>query len=92
MTLSRDALRSFVDPHPRMMHRVIQLLIGYVRIRLRLTQRMVAAGRENVNRGRARFETSGAIRQDGGCITNHPSRETTRTGLGGQLATNVTPT
>jgi len=59
------------------MHRVIQLLIGYVRIRLRLTQRMVAAGRENVNRGRARLETSGAIRQDGGCITIS-SRETTR--------------
>ena len=117
LTLSRDALRSFVDSHPWMMHRVIQVLIGYVRatdetfsetafldipgrvakkllelaeshgerrpdgvrIRLRLTQRtfagMVAASRENVNRALARFETSGAIRQDGGYITiTHPEK------------------
>ncbi len=117
LTLNRDALQPFVDAHPLMMHRVIQVLIGYVRatdetfsetafldipgrvakkllelaeshgergpdgvrIRLRLTQRtlagMVAGSRESVNRALARFETRGAIRQEGGYITiTHPEK------------------
>jgi len=31
VTLYRDALLAFVDAHPRMMHHVIRVLIGYVR-------------------------------------------------------------
>ena len=82
---------AFLDIPGRVAKKLLELAESHgeqrpdgVRIRLRLTQRMlagmVAASRENVNRALAHFETSGTIRQEGGYITiTHPEKLRIRT-------------
>jgi len=77
---------AFLDIPGRVAKKLLELAESHgqqtpagMRIRLRLTQRtlaaMVAASRENVNRALSRFEAQGAIRQDGGYITIiHPQQ------------------